>query len=80
VRGEGGLNGKITIIFRKIYLYFLYIKAIPNSNPEKAIINANGNNPNIKKIIPELIILYVNPLSIFREMCQMLYMLKDNLP
>ena len=33
------------------------IKAIPNSNPEKAIINAKGNNPNIKKIIPELIIL-----------------------
>ena len=33
------------------------MKAIPNSNPEKAIINANGNNPKKKKITPELIIL-----------------------
>ena len=41
-----------------------WIKAIPNSNPENAIINANGNNPKTKNIIPELIILYVNPLSI----------------
>jgi len=41
------------------------IKAIPNSKPENAIMNANGNNPKIKKMIPELIILYVNPLNIF---------------
>ena len=34
-----------------------WIKAIPSSNPENAIINANGNNPKTKKIIPELIIL-----------------------
>ena len=45
------------------------MNAIPNSNPEKAIINAKGNSPNIKKIIPELIILYVNPLSIFSNIC-----------
>ena len=43
------------------------MKAIPNSKPENAIINANGNNPSIKKIIPELIILYVNPLNIFNS-------------
>jgi len=43
------------------------INAIPNSSPEKAIINANGNNPKIKKINPEFIILYVNPLSIFNS-------------
>ena len=45
------------------------IKAIPNSNPENAIIKANGSNPRIKKMIPELIILYVNPLKIFKSMC-----------
>ena len=45
------------------------MKAIPNSNPENAIINAKGNNPNIKKINPEFIILYVNPLSIFNSIC-----------
>ena len=45
------------------------IKAIPSSNPENAIMNANGNNPNTKKINPELIILYVNPLKIFKSMC-----------
>lgn len=33
------------------------IKAIPNSNPENAIINAKGNNPKKKNIIPEFIIL-----------------------
>ena len=33
------------------------IKAIPSSKPEKAIINAKGNNPKNKNIIPELIIL-----------------------
>ena len=43
------------------------INAIPNSNPENAIINANGNKPNTKKIIPEFIILYVNPLKIFKS-------------
>ena len=40
------------------------INAIPNSNPEKAIINAKGNNPKKKNTIPEVIILYVNPLNI----------------
>jgi hypothetical protein len=45
------------------------INAIPNSSPEKAIINASGNNPSIKKINPEFIILYVNPLSIFNSIC-----------
>ncbi len=43
------------------------MNAIPNSNPEKAIIKANGNNPNTKKINPEFMILYVNPLSIFNN-------------
>jgi len=38
------------------------INAIPNSSPEKAIINASGNKPSMKKIKPEFIILYVNPL------------------
>ena len=45
------------------------INAIPNSRPENAIINAKGNNPNIKKIIPEFIMLYVNPLRIFNNIC-----------
>lgn len=45
------------------------INAIPNSKPENAIINAKGNNPNTKKIIPEFIILYVNPLRIFKSIC-----------
>lgn len=45
------------------------IKAIPNSNPENAIIKANGNNPRIKKMIPELIMLYVKPLSMLSSMC-----------
>ena len=43
------------------------INAIPNTNPENAIINANGNNPSTKKMIPELIILYVNPLNMFNS-------------
>ena len=43
------------------------IKAIPNSNPENAIMNAKGNNPSIKNINPEFIILYVNPLKIFNN-------------
>jgi hypothetical protein len=45
------------------------MKAIPNSSPENAIINANGNNPNTKKIKPDVIILYVNPLKIFKSIC-----------
>ena len=44
------------------------MNAIPNSKPENAIINANGNNPKKKNINPEFIILYVNPLSIFKSM------------
>ena len=43
------------------------INAIPNSNPENAIINASGNNPKKKNINPEFIILYVNPLKIFNN-------------
>jgi len=43
------------------------MNAIPNSNPEKAIINAKGNSPKTKKINPEFMILYVNPLSIFNN-------------
>ena len=34
-----------------------WIKAIPNSKPEKAIIKDNGKRPKKKKTIPELIIL-----------------------
>ena len=45
------------------------MNAIPNSKPENAIIKANGNKPNIKKIIPEFMMLYVNPLSIFNNIC-----------
>ena len=45
------------------------MNAIPNSSPENAIINANGSNPNIKKMNPELIILYVNPLKMFKSIC-----------
>ena len=43
------------------------INAIPSSKPENAIINVSGNNPNMKKINPEFIILYVNPLKIFNN-------------
>ncbi len=43
------------------------IKAIPNSKPEKAIINANGINPKKKKITPLVIILYVKPANIFNN-------------
>ena len=45
------------------------MKAIPSSNPENAIIKASGNSPRKKKIIPELIILYVKPLSILSNIC-----------
>jgi len=43
------------------------MKAIPNSNPEKAIINVNGNKPKKKNMNPEFIMLYVNPLKIFNN-------------
>ena len=45
------------------------MKAIPNSRPENAIMNANGKSPKKKKIIPELIILYVKPLNMFKSIC-----------
>jgi hypothetical protein len=45
------------------------MKAIPNSNPQKAIINDKGNNPTKKKITPLAMMLYVNPLRIARSMC-----------
>ena len=45
------------------------MNAIPSSNPEKAIINANGNNPKKKNMNPDVIMLYVKPLRIFRSMC-----------
>lgn len=44
------------------------INAIPNSKPEKAIINAKGSNPKKKNMNPEVIMLYVNPLNIFNNM------------
>lgn len=44
------------------------IKAIPNSKPEKAIINAKGINPKIKKMKPLVIILYVKPAKMFNSM------------
>jgi hypothetical protein len=45
------------------------INAIPNSNPENAIMNARGNNPKKKNINPEVIMLYVKPLSILSNIC-----------
>jgi hypothetical protein len=45
------------------------MKAIANSRPEKAIINANGNKAKKKKTTPEHIILYVNPLRMFNNIC-----------
>ena len=45
-----------------------WINAIPNSKPENAIIKAKGNNPKKKNIYPEFIILYVNPLKMFKSM------------
>jgi hypothetical protein len=45
------------------------MKAIPNSNPENAIIKLNGKNDKKKNKKPEFIILYVNPLNIFNSMC-----------
>ena len=43
------------------------MKAIPNSKPQNAIINPKGIIPNIKNINPDVIILYVNPLNIFKS-------------
>lgn len=43
------------------------MNAIPSSRPENAIIKARGNRPRKKKINPEFIILYVNPLNILRS-------------
>ena len=45
-----------------------WIKAIPNSKPEKAIMKANGNRAKKKKKNPEFIMLYVKPLRIFKSM------------
>jgi hypothetical protein len=45
------------------------MNAIPSSSPEKATIKAKGNMPRIKNITPELIMLYVNPLSILSNIC-----------
>jgi len=43
------------------------INAIPNSRLENAIMNPNGKAPNKKNINPEFIILYVNPLNMFKS-------------
>lgn len=43
------------------------MNAIPNSKPENAIMKARGNKPKKKNINPEFIILYVNPLKIFKS-------------
>lgn len=45
------------------------MKAIPNSKPEKAMINAKGIKPKKKNIKPLVIILYVNPAKIFNNIC-----------
>ena len=45
------------------------MNAIPSSRPENAIINAKGNRPKKKNMNPEVIILYVKPLNIFKSMC-----------
>jgi len=45
------------------------MKAIANSKPENAMIKAKGKSPIIKNTIPEVIILYVNPLSILSNIC-----------
>ena len=45
------------------------MKAITNSKPENAIINAKGNKPKKKNTIPDVIILQVNPLKIFKSIC-----------
>ena len=45
------------------------MKAIPNSNPLKAIMKANGIKPRKKNINPEVIILYVKPANMFNNIC-----------
>src|SRR5450432_4737966 len=45
------------------------MKAIPNSNPLKAIMKANGIKPKKKNINPEVIILYVKPANMFNNIC-----------
>lgn|SRR6516162_1873912 len=45
------------------------MKAIPNSNPLKAIIKTKGTKPKKNKINPEVIILYVKPANIFNNIC-----------
>jgi len=44
------------------------MNAIANSKPEKAIIKAKGSKAKKKKKNPEFIILYVNPLNMFKSM------------
>ena len=44
------------------------MNAIPNSKPEKAIININGKRATKKNKKPEFIILYVKPLKMFKSM------------
>lgn len=44
-----------------------WIKAIPSSKPENAIIKAKGIKPKKKNIIPLVIILYVKPAKIFNS-------------
>ena len=44
------------------------MNAIPNSRPEKAIMKARGNKPKKKNKNPDVIILYVKPLKIFKSM------------
>lgn len=45
------------------------MKAIANSNPQKAITKANGTNPTKVIINPFPNILYVNPLRITNSRC-----------
>ena len=46
-----------------------WITAIAISNPENAIMKANGTNPKKKKNKPLAIILYVNPAKILKSIC-----------
>ena len=45
------------------------MKAIPSSNPEKAMIKAKGIKPKKKKIKPLVIMLYVKPAKMFNNIC-----------
>lgn len=45
------------------------MNAIASSRPENAIINARGNSPKKKNNSPEVIMLYVKPLRMFKSMC-----------